>query len=297
MNDITEDALIEIIKKSASCKDIMSFAQTNKSNNSLVKSNIKNILRNYIDSLPSNDKNYWIAKVMDVVNDPLSENDVVYRKFVNACTDTRILPDEFKRVDSPLRLERYRTTHISKLIYGADPNTREAINAQRRAWVIEKMRGKPGTNNEGIPLNFVNDRDYIKETYFNDDPVALTVLDMMPKIAFSTHQEYRAYDILNDIFERIYRYTTYHVIYPRMPLYLPGIDYTKDDFNGWYEKRAYESNNDNTDKFVVDDNNVLQLKQVGGKKSNKSKKSRKSKKSIKSRKSKKSGKSKKSKKY
>jgi hypothetical protein len=93
MNNLTEDDLREIIKNFASCKDIMNFAQTSKDNNSFIKDNIKNVLRNFIKLQPNDQKTYWAEALTDVLNDPLSGNDLVYRKFVNACIKINIRQD------------------------------------------------------------------------------------------------------------------------------------------------------------------------------------------------------------
>ena len=161
------------------------------------------------------------------------------------------LPEEFNKVDSPIRLERYRNTQI--------PAMGQGRGAQRKAWIINKMRGRPNTDNEGNPIAeaFIGKKS--AKEYFSDDPEALEVIDMMPNSSFITDRDYRLGDILNDIFERIYRYSTYHERYPNMPLYLPGIDY--DPAYG-YEVERYEGGvnyNFIPDKFTVDQNGYLHL--------------------------------------
>ena len=88
---LRDGELLNIISEFNSCKDIMAFSQIDKRNNSIVKDNIRYILATFIQSRPEEEMTYWERKIIDLINDPSSTNEQIYRRFVNSCLERDIV--------------------------------------------------------------------------------------------------------------------------------------------------------------------------------------------------------------
>ena len=181
MDNLNDDTLIEIVKNFNNCKDIMKFTELNKKNYNFIKFNIKYILKNFIELQPEPSKTYWISKMIESINNPVSTNDQVYSSFVRACYQKEIL--DFPGYGSVDDFYHYGIN--DKTPYPLFKDIELKFNYLKTNFQIDTNNAARISTYKELSMEYLNDVLNLYRLYENDDNKRIS-LYMIPHIFFTS---------------------------------------------------------------------------------------------------------------
>jgi len=159
----------------------MTFTELNKKNYNFIKFNIKYILKNFIELQPEPSKTYWIRKMIESINNPVSTNDQVYSSFVRACYQKEIL--DFPGYGSVDDFYHYGIN--DKMPYSLFKDIELKFNYLKTNFGMDTNSAVRISTYKDLSMKYLNDVLSLYRLYEDDDNKRIS-LYMIPHIFFTT---------------------------------------------------------------------------------------------------------------